>query len=67
MSWLFWAVILLIAVWLIWTYNGLVALRHQIENAWKQIDVQLKRAGYLAKGYRCAKQSHGLDRNQRKR
>src|SRR5687767_1309631 len=43
MIWLFWAVLLVIAVWLIWTYNGLVALRHQIENAWKQIDVQLKR------------------------
>ena len=43
MIWLFWAVLLVIAVWLIWTYNGLVALRHQIEHAWKQIDVQLKR------------------------
>ena len=43
MIWLFWPVLLVIAVWLIWTYNGLVALRHQIENAWKQIDVQLKR------------------------
>jgi LemA protein len=43
MIWLFWAILLVIAVWLIWTYNGLVALRHQIENAWKLIDVQLKR------------------------
>jgi len=25
------------------TYNGLVGLRNQVENAWKQIDVQLKR------------------------
>ena len=43
MTWLFWLALLLIVVWLIWTYNGLVALRHQIENGWKQIDVQLKR------------------------
>ena len=43
MIWLFWAVLFVLAIWLIWTYNGLVALRHQIENAWKQIDVQLKR------------------------
>ena len=25
------------------TYNGLVSLRNRIENAWAQIDVQLKR------------------------
>jgi LemA protein len=43
MSWIFWGVVFLIAAWVIWTYNGLVALRHQIQNAWKQIDVQLKR------------------------
>src|SRR5512143_2190277 len=24
-------------------YNGLVSLRNQVENSWKQIDVQLKR------------------------
>src|SRR5918996_1197172 len=43
MQWIIWIVLLLIMAWLIWTYNGLVALRHQIQNAWKQIDVQLKR------------------------
>ncbi|MGH7826505.1 MAG: LemA family protein [Candidatus Binatia bacterium] len=43
MSWIFWGVIFVVVAWVIWTYNGLVALRHQIENAWKQIDVQLKR------------------------
>jgi LemA protein len=31
------------AVWAIGLYNGLVRLRNQVENAWKQIDVQLKR------------------------
>jgi LemA protein len=43
MSWIFWGFIFLVAGWIIWTYNGFVALRHQVQNAWKQIDVQLKR------------------------
>ena len=30
-------------VWIIVMYNGLVALRNQVKNAWSQIDVQLKR------------------------
>jgi len=33
----------LIAVWLIAVYNGLVAGRNQGQTAWSQIDVQLKR------------------------
>lgn len=32
-----------VAVWAVAVYNGLVRLRNQVENAWKQIDVQLKR------------------------
>jgi LemA protein len=43
MSWAIWAVVLVIVAWIAWTYNGLVALKHQIQNGWKQIDVQLKR------------------------
>ncbi len=43
MSWIVWIVLILIAAWVIATYNGLVALKNQIENAWKQIDVQLNR------------------------
>jgi len=43
MSWVFWGIILAFAGWVIWTYNGLVALRNQLQNGWKQIDVQLKR------------------------
>ena len=31
------------AAWGVWTYNRLIALRNQVQNAWKQIDVQLKR------------------------
>jgi LemA protein len=34
---------LLVVFWLIGVYNGLVRLRNQLENAWAQIDVQLKR------------------------
>lgn len=29
--------------WAVLAYNGLVTLRNQVENGWKQIDVQLKR------------------------
>ena len=32
-----------VIVWVISAYNGLVALKNQVANAWKQIDVQLKR------------------------
>jgi LemA protein len=31
------------AIWAIWRYNNLIGLRNQVANAWKQIDVQLKR------------------------
>src|SRR5213593_3207091 len=31
------------ALWAIWRYNNLVSLKYQVANAWKQIDVQLKR------------------------
>jgi LemA protein len=36
-------VVVLIALYAIVSYNGLVSLRNRIENAWAQIDVQLKR------------------------
>jgi len=36
-------VIAVVALWFIFTYNGLVRLRNQVKNAWSQIDVQLKR------------------------
>ena len=32
-----------IALWIIGAYNGLIGLKNQVANAWKQIDVQLKR------------------------
>jgi len=41
--WIILAVVVLIGIYLLVTYNGLVSLRNRIENAWAQIDVQLKR------------------------
>ncbi len=43
MSWAIWGIIFAFVGWVIWTYNGLVALSHQLQNAWKQVEVQLKR------------------------
>jgi LemA protein len=37
------AILVLLALYAIWAYNGLIRRRNQIENAWSQIDVQLKR------------------------
>ena len=42
-SWIVIGIIVLIALWLIVIYNGLVAGRNQAQTAWSQIDVQLKR------------------------
>jgi LemA protein len=36
-------VIVLIGIWAMASYNGLVSLRNQALNGWRQIDVQLKR------------------------
>jgi len=41
-----WALIIIpsvIALWLIFSFNRLVSLRNRAENAWSQIDIQLKR------------------------
>lgn len=40
-------VIVLIALWLLFTYNSLVTLRNRVREAWSQIDVQLKRRSSL--------------------
>ena len=43
---LFWIIVILVVLligYAILTYNGLVSMRNRIENAWAQIDVQLKR------------------------
>src|SRR5579864_7279305 len=36
-------IVVLLAVWAIASYNRLVSLRNQVQNGWRQIDVQLKR------------------------
>lgn len=43
MSYLLLVVFALFGVWMIGAYNGLISLKNQVVNAWKQIDVQLKR------------------------
>ncbi|MHA1151035.1 MAG: LemA family protein [Promethearchaeota archaeon] len=43
---LYWVIIVIagiIVLWIIWAFNKLVRLRNRIENAWSQIDVQLKK------------------------
>jgi LemA protein len=40
-------IVVVIAAWIVAMYNGLVVLRNRIENAWSQIDVQLKRRADL--------------------
>jgi LemA protein len=35
--------VVILALWVIYLYNRLVVLRNRIENAWSQIDVQLRR------------------------
>ena len=36
-------VIAVVALYVVFTYNGLVTLRQRVRNAWAQVDVQLKR------------------------
>ncbi len=43
MIYLIWAIIFIGGIWIISTYNGMTALRLRLDNAWHQIDVQLKR------------------------
>jgi len=40
--WLTGGIVALIAIFVILIYNSLIVLRNRIENAWAQIDVQLK-------------------------
>ncbi len=58
MAWITLGVVVGLVIVLIGMYNSLVRLRNQVENAWSQIDVQLKRRHDLipnlvetAKGY----------------
>jgi len=42
-SWILIAAVVLLGLWLVSAYNGLISLKNQTLNAFKQIDVQLKR------------------------
>src|SRR5918996_1557744 len=57
-GWIVLGIVVVVAIWAIMIYNGLVALRNRFKNAFSQIDVQLKRRYDLipnlvetAKGY----------------
>lgn len=57
-GWIILGVVVVLAVTVIGMYNALIRLRNQVDNAWSQIDVQLKRRHDLipnlvetAKGY----------------
>lgn len=41
--WILLGVVLLIVLWLVTAYNGLIGLRNRVDNAWAQVEVQLKR------------------------
>ena len=43
MIYVIWGIVFVIGIWIISTYNTLTSLRLRIDNAWRQIDVQLKR------------------------
>ena len=43
MWWIALIVIVLLIIWIIGMYNGLVSSRQKVDNAWSQIDVQLQR------------------------
>ncbi len=41
--WILLGVVVLIVLYVVLTYNGLVRLRNRVKNSWSQIDVQLRR------------------------
>ncbi len=41
--WIIVGIIAVIVLYIIVTFNGLISLKNRVENAWSQIDVQLKR------------------------
>jgi LemA protein len=42
-GWIILAIIVALVAWVVMAYNSLVSLRNQVDAAWRQIDVQLKR------------------------
>ena len=47
MGWIILVIVVLIALWVVATYNSLVQLRNSVKDQWSQIDVHLKRRADL--------------------
>src|SRR4029077_8986090 len=43
MGWVVLVVVILLVLWLVFTYNGLISARNRTQEAWSEIDVELKR------------------------
>ena len=43
MGWILLIILVVVALWVMGAFNALISLKNQVINAWKQIDVQLKR------------------------
>src|SRR6202051_2995579 len=41
MGWIVVGIVVLVLIWLVFTYNGLVTLRNRTQEAWSEIDVEL--------------------------
>src|SRR5258708_29833420 len=41
--WIVGGIVVLVLIWLVLTYNGLATLRNRTQEAWSEIDVELKR------------------------
>ena len=50
------ALLLIVVIWIVGIYNGLVALKHNISEAWSNIDVLLKQLRRAAKLVEACKQ-----------
>ena len=63
--------VVLLALWGVTSYNGLIKLRNLVQEAWRQIDVELKRRHDLipnlvetVKGYAVARARHARGRDE---
>ncbi len=43
MEWIVLGIVILVILWLVFTYNGLITARNRTQEAWSEIDVELKR------------------------
>ncbi|MBI3092814.1 MAG: LemA family protein, partial [Candidatus Levybacteria bacterium] len=46
-TYIIFGLVAILTLWLLFTYNSLIALRNRVKEAWSQIDVQLKRRSSL--------------------